>query len=198
MYQLSDWDKVVEFHGHICPGLAVGYRAALAALRELQVSRSEDEQLVAIVENDACGVDAIQVLTGCSFGKGNLIFRDYGKHVFTIGRRSDGKAVRISIKKKNRVENKNYYVLIKSVLNGNATEEDKKTFKKIHKEKTERILNAPEEEILEITHVTLDLPRKAQIFQSVECAICGETVMEPRARIQNGKIICIPCSSLST
>nr|WP_279383444.1 FmdE family protein [Methanobacterium formicicum] len=24
-------------------------------------------------------MDAIQVITGCTFGKGNLIFKDYGK-----------------------------------------------------------------------------------------------------------------------
>ena len=25
------WKKCVEFHGHECPGLAIGYRAAMAA-----------------------------------------------------------------------------------------------------------------------------------------------------------------------
>jgi len=31
MCQVSDWEKVVAFHGHICIGLAAGYRASLAA-----------------------------------------------------------------------------------------------------------------------------------------------------------------------
>lgn len=49
--------------------------------------RDIDEEMVAIVENDSCAVDAIQVLTGCTLGKGNLIFRDYGKqHLYKTRR----------------------------------------------------------------------------------------------------------------
>ena len=47
------------------------------ALREM--GRAADEEIVAVVETDMCGVDAIQFLTGCTFGKGNLIHRDWGK-----------------------------------------------------------------------------------------------------------------------
>ncbi|MBV5307454.1 MAG: formylmethanofuran dehydrogenase, partial [Desulfobulbaceae bacterium] len=27
----NDWERCVEFHGHSCPGLAIGYRACEAA-----------------------------------------------------------------------------------------------------------------------------------------------------------------------
>ena len=52
----------------------------------------------AIADTDACGVDAVQVLTGCTTGKGNLIIRDWGKQVFTLGRRSDGRMVRVALR----------------------------------------------------------------------------------------------------
>ena len=71
---------LISFHGHSCPGLAIGYRMSNAALSFLSDSRAKDEEIVAIVENDACGVDALQCLSGCTFGKGNLIFKDYGKN----------------------------------------------------------------------------------------------------------------------
>ena len=83
-----------RFHGHMCPGLAVGIRAAELALAEAG-AHSADEEIIAIVETDMCGVDAIQYFTGCTFGKGNLIHLDYGKNAFTFIRRSDGKAIRI-------------------------------------------------------------------------------------------------------
>ena len=70
---IKSYDAAVAFHGHACPGLALGYRAAEYALQHLRTGRSDDEDLVAIVENDACGVDAIQMVAGCSVGKGNLI-----------------------------------------------------------------------------------------------------------------------------
>ncbi|NIT04240.1 formylmethanofuran dehydrogenase, partial [Candidatus Saccharibacteria bacterium] len=48
----KSFDDVVEFHGHLCPGLAIGFRVARAALDELG-QRAEDEELVAVVENDS-------------------------------------------------------------------------------------------------------------------------------------------------
>src|SRR5574340_197535 len=92
----DDLRDTIQFHGHLCPGLALGYRVAKAALRELDAERPGDEELVAVVENDSCAVDAIQFITGCTFGKGNLVFRDYGKHVYTFYNRRTGVGVRIS------------------------------------------------------------------------------------------------------
>ena len=87
--------QIIEFHGHMCPGLAMGIRAAEVALAEIG-PHSGDEEVVAIVETDMCSVDAIQFLTGCTFGKGNLIHHDFGKNAYTFVRRSDGRAVRVS------------------------------------------------------------------------------------------------------
>ena len=75
----EDLKKCVEFHGHLCPGLIYGYMVSKAAMDLLQLSRSRDEEVVAISENDSCAVDALQILLGTSIGKGNLILKDYGK-----------------------------------------------------------------------------------------------------------------------
>jgi len=93
-----DLERVIRFHGHYCGGILIGYRAARVALEVLRVRRAGDEELIAIVENDSCAVDAVQVLTGCTFGKGNLFFHDYGKHVYTFAVRPSGRAVRVSRK----------------------------------------------------------------------------------------------------
>ncbi len=95
-FQMKTFEDVVAFHGHACPGLALGYRVSLYALKMLG-DRASDEELTATVENSSCAVDAVQVLTGCTFGKGNLIFRDYGKHVYTFIRRPSGEGIRISV-----------------------------------------------------------------------------------------------------
>ena len=83
----------MDFHGHWCPGLAIGLRAGEYVINNL--GRADDEEVVALVETDMCAVDAIQVLTNCTFGKGNLKFRDHGKLAFTFFRRKDGKGVRL-------------------------------------------------------------------------------------------------------
>ncbi len=93
--------KAALFHGHVCPGLGIGVRAAELALKEFFKGRPRDDEIVAIVENDSCAVDAIQLLTGCTLGKGNLILKDFGKQVFTFIKRPEkegaaGEAIRIS------------------------------------------------------------------------------------------------------
>jgi len=79
--ETEEFKRCAAFHGHVCPGLSIGFRAAKAGMRYLQAMRAEDEELVAVVETDACSADAVQVLTGCTFGKGNFIYKDYGKMV---------------------------------------------------------------------------------------------------------------------
>ena len=170
----ADLQEVIKFHGHLCPGITIGYRAAKEARRLLDAGRAEDEELVAIVENDACGVDAIQVLLGCTFGKGNFVFRDYGKHVYTIARRSDGKAVRLSAKPKRRT----------------GEEPESK------EERSRLMLTKPLDEIFDVQEVDLELPGHASIHESIECEACGEPTMATRVREAEGKRLCIPCSDL--
>jgi formylmethanofuran dehydrogenase subunit E len=165
---IASFEEVVTFHGHACPGLALGYRAAAAAMRELKAGRPEDEQLVAVVENDSCAADAIQYVTGCTFGKGNLVFRDYGKHVYTFFNRESARAVRIS----------EHY---------QSTDPDRQA-------RIRDILTAPEDQILTIAPVDAAPPEPARIFRSLRCARCGETVMETRARLREGETVCIPCA----
>ena len=90
----EDFKKCVDFHGHLCPGLSMGFRASQAGLEWLKTQRAADEEMVAIVETDACCADAVQVMTGCTFGKGNFIYQDHGKIAFTFLSRDSGKGVR--------------------------------------------------------------------------------------------------------
>lgn len=191
---MTEWEKVVEFHGHVCIGLAMGFCAARAALRALGVERAQDEELVAIVETDACGVDAIQTLTGCTLGKGNLLYRDYGKQAYTIGRRDTGEAVRVTVRRPGWLQSAEMNELREKCFAGSATEEEVKRYQSLLREMAEKLIAAPEEEVCTVKRVQLELPEKARIFNSVECAFCGEMVMEPRARVREGKFACIPCS----
>ncbi len=101
----EDLKQCVAFHGHLCLGLVYGYLVAKGALELLGVHRSQDEEIVAISENDTCAVDALQVLLGTTLGKGNFNFlKDYGKNVFTVIRRSNRKAFRLSRKETYKYE----------------------------------------------------------------------------------------------
>lgn len=194
MNQENTWDKAVEFHGHSCVGLALGFRAGQAALAHLHSSRSPDEELIAIVETDNCALDALQLLTGCSMGKGNIFFRDYGKNVFTVGRRDTGQAVRIAVQTLDRILDEGFQRVRTRVMSGTADDHERSLYRNLMDEEIKRILAAPEDVLFKIEAVNLDFPVKARIFSSITCSICGEQVMEPRARMRDGKPVCIPCS----
>ncbi len=192
MDELSNTDlrDAIQFHGHLCPGLALGYRVARAALRELGAERPQDEELVAVVENDSCAVDALQFITGCTFGKGNFIFRDYGKHVYTFFNRRTGKGIRISEDYRGFEGDQRFPGLKKRQDAGEDVSQELQAYKM---EKAASILKAAEQEIMQITPVAAPPPGEARIHGSVRCAACGEKLMESRARVKKGRIVCIPC-----
>jgi formylmethanofuran dehydrogenase subunit E len=165
------YEEIIRFHGHECPGLAIGYRMATAAMESLVSLRAEDEELVAIVENDACGVDALQCVTGCTFGKGNLQFRDYGKKVYTLYARSTRRGVRVYFHGKGIPESLG------------AKRHDIARW----------ILSAEYDSILSVTPVSISEPEPARIMESTPCGFCGESVMESRIQRQLDKPACIPC-----
>lgn len=188
----TPWEKAYEFHGHICPGLAVGFRAAQLALEKLAAGRSGDEEIVAIVENSACGVDAVQVLSGCTFGKGNLIFRDYGKHVYTFINRTNGGSVRVAVKP-GAFNNPVYSDLRKKNAEGKATPEEKQRLLELQNQHINNILNAGGDSF-ELKFVEVKMPPMAQIRKSIICDSCGEAVMDTRTVIIEEKVLCIPCA----
>jgi formylmethanofuran dehydrogenase subunit E len=189
---MKTFDDIADFHGHACPGLALGYRVSLRALREFQ-GRSEDEELVAVVENNSCAVDAVQVMTGCTFGKGNLMFRDYGKQVYTFIKRPSGKSLRIAICWESPADSGREKSMWDQYAKGNRSDEVLEFVHNRKAVKIKRILDADETELMKVTKGCHELPEEARIYPSIQCAECNEKVMEPRARVRSGKIICIPC-----
>ena len=142
------WDKCVAFHGHACGGLTIGFQAARYAMELLELDFSADEDVVCITENDACGVDAIQVLLGCSVGKGNLLFHLRGKQAFSFYNRKTGKAVRL-------------------VLRPTPAEYQTK------EERFRYLQDAAPASLFDVKPAVLSLPEKARLFQSLPCDGCA-------------------------
>lgn len=164
------WNKCADFHGHVCGGLTIGYKASLYAIELLGLASSEDmdEEVVCISENDACGVDAIQVILGCSVGKGNLLFHMTGKQAFNFYERKSGKSVRLVLKKKpegmTRDQSFLYYQSLEPC------------------------------DMFEVKETRIQLPEPAYIFDSYECECCGETAGANWIRIQGNKKLCLDCA----
>lgn len=164
---MTDWERCVAFHGHCCGGLTIGYKAAQYAIELLELKFSEDEQVVCISENDACGVDAIQVMLGCSIGKGNLLFHMCGKQAFSFYNRGTGKSVRLVLKPRKK---------------GMTKEESFKYYQ-----------SCEPRELFEVKETTIALPEPAQIFDSYVCECCGESTGANWIKLVGGKKLCMDC-----
>jgi formylmethanofuran dehydrogenase subunit E len=185
----STIEATIAFHGHSCPGLAIGIRAAEIALRELPGVSQAD--LVCITETDMCGVDAIQFLTGCTFGKGNLIHRDYGKMAFSFYDRKDGKGVRLLFNQQARgALDQEMMALMGKTL---PTEAEQQRLQALRAEMQHRLMTLPAAELFAVQPLDQAPPRPARVLQSLACEDCGESTMESRTRRFAGRTLCIPC-----
>ncbi|MBQ7345090.1 MAG: formylmethanofuran dehydrogenase [Oscillospiraceae bacterium] len=164
---MKTWEDCVAFHGHGCGGLTIGYKASLYAIELLGLEFSADEQVVCIAENDACGVDAIQVMLGCSIGKGNLLFRMRGKQAFSFYQRGSGKAVRLVLKPKPE----------------GMTKAESFAFYQ----------SCTPEEMFQVKEATITLPERARLMDSYVCDCCGETTGAEWIRLAGEKKFCLDC-----
>jgi formylmethanofuran dehydrogenase subunit E len=184
----EDFKKAAEFHGHICPGLAMGYR--VARFVKAHYPRSEDEELVCIAENKSCSVDAIQSLLGCTAGKGNLILIDNGKQAFTFYSRDQGKALRIYFKGDVFA---GMDAMRQKMAAGALTPEERKEMGGMRSRIIEQILTGRDEDLLAVREAEIPAPEKARIYPSLVCQECGESFMEIMGRTANGKVLCKDC-----
>ena len=195
-------EHAAEIHGHVCPGVAAGVKAAATAMRRLDLQSEGMEDVMAEVECNNCFVDGIQAVSGCTLGNNALIYRDLGKTAVTFYRRGDSTGLRLCVR----------HMGPGVGLDDDEAEEADRLFEKAVKERKELdeaesrrfrklwhsaaggILDMPDEEFFAIETVEVSPPTFAPIFDSAECSVCGEEVMETRARLQGGEPVCLSCS----
>ena len=164
---MKTWQDCVAFHGHECGGLTIGYKASLYAIELLDLEFSDDEQVVCIAENDACGIDGIQVMLGCSIGKGNLLFHMRGKQAFSFYNRKTGKSVRLVLKPRPE----------------GMTKADSFAYYQ----------SCEPKDMFDVKDATIRLPEKARLFDSYVCDCCGETTGANWIRLAGDQKLCLDC-----
>ncbi len=164
---MKTWNDCVAFHGHECGGLTIGYKASLYAIKLLNLDFSADEQVVCIAENDACGVDAIQVMLGCSIGKGNLLFHMRGKSAYSFYNRKTNSSVRLVLKPRPEgITKENSFAYYQA---------------------------CSPEEMFEVKETSISLPEKARLFDSYICDCCGEVTGANWIRLSGNQKLCLDC-----
>lgn len=194
--------EAAKFHGHFCTGLALGVKAAVFAMKEIDGDSNGLEDLLAIIETNNCFSDGIQLVTGCSFGNNGLVFKDIGKIAVTITNRK-GYAIRISLKPHAReylhAQYPDFSEAYENVIAGQERNElEISNFKTTGHEKAMITLQSPFDKLFNISYPKkLVLPDYAPVYKSFICDSCGENVMQTRIIAQSGKKMCLSCSSSS-
>ncbi len=162
------WKQTVRFHGHECPGLAIGFKAAMLAGELLSGSGDRgDEDIVCLAETDACGIDAFQVILKTTVGSGSMRIKYKGKNAFSVYDRVSGASFRLVWKND-----------IKALSRA---------------DKIRLILESGGRELFDIKETAEPFPDRASVYPSAVCSVCGEVTAENALKYSAGKAYCPDC-----
>jgi len=188
----------MAFHGHKCPAMPLGLRAAVAAMNALGVQRAQDKELHVLSETGkghaaGCFLDGIMVATGCTYGKSNIEKQYYNKMAFTLIDVAGQKAVRVSLKPE----------FFAKMLESPFVEQRKKGVPpqdiapEIADPLVEKVLSMPEETFLAIGPVQpYTLERKQGVFAAKPCARCGEMTFVDKLVDTDAGPVCPACRGM--
>lgn len=187
-----------KIHGHFCPGLAMGVRAATFAMQKIKEQSDGMEDLIAITETNNCFADGIQFVTGCTLGNNALIFKDFGKNALTLASRN-GKGIRIITKNDSReylqtVNSEFFEQFKKVVIEKNHNPEEKAKLRSAGSKASFNLLNLEFNKIFNWKEVNVQLPQYAPIHESILCNTCGENTMATRIVAKEGMQQCLSCN----
>ena len=165
----NKWKECVAFHGHSCPGLAIGARAAEEAGKYfgIDLECARDGRIVCVMENATCAADAIQYLAGCTMGKSNIFVRDTGKMAFSFFLKDTGMKIRFYYRNELR-----------------ASDRDGKI---------NMILSSPVDDVFSVSLPSFEMPKKGPREKEYECSSCREAAAESKMFASDDGFLCYDC-----
>jgi formylmethanofuran dehydrogenase subunit E len=185
----------MAFHGHKCPAMPLGLRAAKAALHALHVERAKDKELHVVAETGkghaaGCFLDGIMFATGCTYGKSNIEKLYHDKMAFTLIDVRGKRAVRVRLRDD----------FLETMLRSPFVAERKRGVApqdvppEIADPLVEKVLAMPEASFLEIGPVVpRELERGSPCFDTDLCSRCGERVFVSKLTRTDAGPLCVPC-----
>lgn len=171
-------------HSHLCPRQVLGVRMGLAALKALGMECPPSQhRLLVISETDGCFCDGLSAVTGCTVGHRTLRIADYGKVAATFVEVETEIAIRLAPQPDIRQKAHHY-----------APEEKKPYFAQLV-----GYGRMPDEALFTLQSVSLQPDAKALLSRPgrrVNCARCGEEILNEREVLIGGEMLCKACAGL--
>lgn len=170
-------------HSHLCPRQVLGVRMGMFAgeILELDLPQTK-KRLLTILETDGCFADGVEVATGCSVGHRTLRVEDYGKIAAVFVDTKNGRAIRLAPRLDVRERARLY-----------APQETRHYFAQL-----EGYQIIPADELFTIQEVSLTTPIESLVSRAgvrVNCALCGEEIINEREIIRDGIAFCRACAA---
>jgi formylmethanofuran dehydrogenase subunit E len=186
---MQDFESLLQSsaaaHGHLCPGQVVGVRMAMLGCRLIGLdeptARDQIKKLIIYVEMDRCTADAVAHVTGVKLGRRSLKFMDYGIMAATFVNLESNQAFRVISTEEARKLASSY-----------APEIDQR-----YPQQLEAYKRMPDSVLFRVQQVKVsvpdeDMPGPTRYRET--CTRCGQVVRDRREVIEDGRIICKPCS----
>ena len=169
-------------HTHLCPRQVLGARIGLAGAAALGLGLPRnDKRLLIISETDGCFADGLEAATGCSVGHRTLRVEDYGKVAATFIDVKTEQTLRITPKLDVRQRALIY-----------TPNEPRHYFAQLQAYQT-----MPDNELMDIQSVRLRTSVSQTISHAgvrVNCANCGEEIINEREIMVSGQSLCRTCA----
>lgn len=186
-------NRVVNFHGHMCPDLILGGKVCEYAKKILEKNEEYKNGLSVIAENCTSALDAIQVLLGTTIGNYRLKVVDYGKHNYVILYDKGRKGFKLSLKIPDYQNEDEYRRLAEKVDNNLATLNEVLQFQKFMDDRSRYLLSLSPEDIFDVEYTGPIDPFSEKADQYMTCCKCGQLVLKTRAVEHQQKDYCMPC-----
>jgi formylmethanofuran dehydrogenase subunit E len=171
-----------QHHSHLCPRQILGVRIGLAGMKALGLEANEGtKRLLVILETDGCFADGVIAATNCTVGHRTLRVEDYGKAAATFVDTGTGRAMRVAPT-----------LDIRQQACACCPEEPRHYFAQMQAYQV-----MPDEQMVTVTEVHLAIPIAKIVSRPgvrVDCASCGEEIMNEREVMLEGEPLCRACA----
>jgi formylmethanofuran dehydrogenase subunit E len=178
-------EKSSQHHTHLCPRQILGVRIGLAGLKSLELEANQgNKRLLVILETDGCFADGVIAATNCTVGHRTLRVEDYGKAAATFVDTKTGRAMRVAPT-----------LDIRQQACFCCPEEPRHYFAQMQAYQV-----MPDKQLVTITEVQLATPVEKIMSRPgvrMNCASCGEEIMNEREILVDGQPLCRTCAGES-
>ena len=175
-------EKTAALHNHLCPRQVLGVRMGMLAGELLELDLPQpNKRLLTFLETDGCFADGVAVATGCWLGHRTLRLMDYGKVAATFVDSKFDRAIRIGVHPDARYSAREAEPDARSRWHGQLA----------------AYQHLPADQLFVWQPVQVRFSLEALISRPgvrVNCAHCGEEIINERERIINGETLCQACA----